>query len=60
MKKFLKILLNVIIIFAILFSSTIIGWVIIFGNNIIPFIVIMALVAVIVFGLNHFFKWIEL
>lgn len=60
MKNFLKILLDIFIIFAILFSSIIIGWVIIFGNNIIPFIVIMALVAVIVFGLNHFFKWIEI
>jgi hypothetical protein len=60
MKNFLKILLDVFIIFAILFSSAIIGWVVVFGNNIIPFFVIMALVAVIVFGLNHFFKWIEL
>ena len=60
MKNFLKILLDIFIVFAILFSSTIIGWVIIFGNNIIPFIVIMALIAVIIFGLNHFFKWIEL
>ena len=60
MKKILLILLDIFIIFAILFNSIIIGWVIIFGNNIIPFIVIMALIAVIVFGLNHFFKWIEL
>jgi uncharacterized membrane protein len=60
MKKFLKILLNIIIIFAILFSSAIMGWIIVFGNDIIPFTVILALVAIIVFGLNHFFKWIDL
>jgi hypothetical protein len=60
MKKFLKILLNIIIIFAILFSSAIMGWIVVFGNNIIPFTVILALVAIIVFGLNHFFKWIDL
>lgn len=58
--KILKILLDIIIIFAILFSSAVIGWIIVFGNDIIPITVIMALVAVIVFGLNHFFKWIEL
>jgi hypothetical protein len=60
MKKFLKILLNIIIIFAILFSSAIMGWIVVFGNDIIPFTVILALVAIIVFGLNHFFKWIDL
>jgi uncharacterized membrane protein len=58
--KILKILLDVIIIFAILFSSAIMGWIVVFGNNIIPFTVILALVAIIVFGLNHFFKWIDL
>jgi hypothetical protein len=58
--KILKILLDVIIIFAILFSSAIMGWIIVFGNDIIPFTVILALVAIIVFGLNHFFKWIDL
>jgi uncharacterized membrane protein len=58
--RILKILLDVIIIFAILFSSAIMGWIVVFGNNIIPFTVILALVAIIVFGLNHFFKWIDL
>jgi fatty acid desaturase len=60
MKNFLKILLDVFIIFAILLSSAIIGWIVVFGNSIIPFTIVMALIAVIVFGLNHFFKWIEL
>ena len=60
MKKLLKILLDIIIVFAILFSSAVMGWIIVFGNDIIPFTVVMALVAIIVFGLNHFFKWIEL
>lgn len=60
MKNILKILLNIFIIFAILFSSAIMGWIVVFVNNIIPFTVILALVAIIVFGLNHFFKWIDL
>lgn len=58
--KILKILLDIIIVFAILFSSAVMGWIIIFGNDIIPFTVVMALVAIIVFGLNYFFKWIDL
>ena len=58
--KILKILLDIIIVFAILFISAVMSWIIIFGNDIIPFTIIMALVAVIVFGLNYFFKWIDL